>query len=439
MSSKSRKRSRTVADENRADCPFTVTMVSTPSYEERGDHAAKKRKRDSHAGPDDDRKELVQPSPFDPKGRFKTHQTMALAYTVEPRKRWLDMTRYNSFVLNNVKYFTDDYVYIANDATIERQKATNKDPERQGLLQSTDYWVAKILEVRALDEHHVYARVYWMYSPDELPPNTLDGKRLVSGRQPYHGQNELIASNHMDVINVVSVAMRAIVNQWVESDDEQVQETLYWRQAFDCRTSQLSSVDLACKCRTPANPDKTLVGCTNSDCEEWLHYDCLLHDVLMRAYEQLGTDKPHKSRESPVKMETDEKPPATLCSTTPTEIKGEKTHSPMAFKEGENGDSVPSVPVKQIDGITPKTTESPAPGTPANVNTAERLPRPSSVKKGRPKKSAESKPYEGLFDASLKLDDGPTAWQITDLRDVSGGDRTWTESAKCLLCGIKID
>lgn len=44
----------------------------------------------------------------------------------------------------------------------------------------------------------------------------------------------------MDVINVVSVAMRAVVNHWVESDDEQVQESLYWRQAFDCRTSQLS-------------------------------------------------------------------------------------------------------------------------------------------------------------------------------------------------------
>lgn len=186
-----------------------------------------------------------------------------------------------------------------------------------------------------------------------------------------------------------------------------------------------------------------MVGCTNSDCEEWLHYECLLDDVLMRVYEQLGTDKPHKPHkphESSVKLETDEKAPATLRSTTPAEIKGEETHSPVAVKKGENGDSVPSVPVKQIDGITPKTTESPAPGTPANVNAVEKPSRTSSVKRGRSKKSLESKPYEGLFEASLKLDDGPTAWQVTDLRkDVSGGDRTWTESAKCLFCGIKID
>ncbi|KAF4510571.1 hypothetical protein G6O67_002448 [Ophiocordyceps sinensis] len=432
MSSKSRKRSRAVAEENRADCPYTVTMVATPSYE---DPASKKRKRD---GLEDDKKELVQPSPFEPRGKFKTHQTMDLAYTVEPLKRWLDMTRYNSFVLNNVKYFNEDFVYIANDATIERQKST-KEPERQGLLQSTDYWVAKILEVRALDEHHVYARVYWMYSPDELPANTLDGKRVVSGRQPYHGQNELIASNHMDVINVVSVAMRAVVNQWVESDDEQVQDALYWRQAFDCRTSQLSSVELTCKCKTPANPDKTLVGCTKSGCEQWLHYECLEHDVLMRTFERLGKGKPHKSAEldgSAAKAARDDKLPAALRSTTPNNVKGEEPTQSAAIgvKAGENGDSVP---MKQIDGITPKTTESPMPGMP--MPAAEKLPRMSSGKKGRPRK-VESRPYEGLFEASLKLDDGPTMWRITDLRaKVSGGDRTWTERAQCLVCGTKID
>ncbi|KJZ76597.1 hypothetical protein HIM_03933 [Hirsutella minnesotensis 3608] len=432
MSSKSRKRSRAVTDENRADCPFTVTMVATPSYEK---HLPKRRKRD---GPDEDKKELVQQSPFDPRGKFKTHQTMDLAYTVEPRKRWLDMTRYNSFVLNNVKYYNEDFVYIANDATIERQKSTNKDSERQGLLQSTDYWVAKILEVRALDEHHVYARVYWMYSPDELPPNTLDGKKLVSGRQPYHGQNELIASNHMDVINVVSVAMRAVVNHWVESDDEQVQDALYWRQAFDCRTSQLSSVDLTCKCKTPANPDKMLVGCTNSDCEEWLHYDCVLHDVLMRVYERLGTDKPHRTEEtngSAAKVEKDDKQATSLRSTTPTDVKGEDKLPTIGVKDGENGDSLP---VKEVDGLTPKMTESPIPGTPNPV--PEKISRSSSVKKGRSKKSADTKPYEGLFEASLKLDEGPTVWRITDLRpNVSGGDRSWTERAVCLICNAKID
>lgn len=86
-------------------------------------------------------------------------------------------------------------MYVANEATIERQKAGN--PQAMGpIRKSDDDWVARILEIRAADEHHVYARVYWMYSPDELPSNTLDGKKTVHGRQPYHGKNELIASNH---------------------------------------------------------------------------------------------------------------------------------------------------------------------------------------------------------------------------------------------------
>jgi hypothetical protein len=44
----------------------------------------------------------------------------------------------------------------------------------------------------------------------------------------------------VDVINVSSVTMPAIVNQWIETNDDEIQDALYWRQAFDCRNSQLS-------------------------------------------------------------------------------------------------------------------------------------------------------------------------------------------------------
>lgn len=50
----------------------------------------------------------------------------------------------------------------------------------------------------------------------------------------------------MDVINVVSVAMKATVHHWIESDDDEVQDALYWRQAFNCRTSQVSVSDDEC-------------------------------------------------------------------------------------------------------------------------------------------------------------------------------------------------
>lgn len=98
--------------------------------------------------------------------------------------------------VNGSKYFSDNYIFVANEDTIERQKSFANKEQLGPRTKSNDDWVARILEIRASDEHHVYARVYWMYWPDELPQGTIDGKKVVQGRQPYHGQNELIASNH---------------------------------------------------------------------------------------------------------------------------------------------------------------------------------------------------------------------------------------------------
>ncbi|KAG5924955.1 hypothetical protein E4U61_004858 [Claviceps capensis] len=449
MSPKSRKRSRPISEENRADCPFSITTVAAPNHENRG-HISKKRERDGHThgtAAKSSKKELVQVSPFEPKGKFKSSQSMNLVYTVEPQKQWLEMTRYNSFVLNGFKYSHDEFVYVTNDTTIELQKATAKNADGGATLQSTDYWVARILEVRASDELHVYARVYWMYSPDEIPAGTSDGRKTIAGRQPYHGQNELLASNHMDVINVVSVAMKATVHHWIESDDDEVQDALYWRQAFNCRISQVSSVVLTCKCKTPANPDKTLVGCTNPKCGNWLHYECMLHDALMRVYERLGIDRPHKSekKEDPVVKlehihENDTEIKLPQQPLTPTETK-EQEHTPSDMNfEGIKVDSDAVRPAKARKGTPKAPTQTPTP-TPGPPNLpSQRSVKSISTKKSRGKKGGNERPYEGLFEASLRMTEGPMAWDITDLRpNIQGGDRTWTERAACLVCKHLID
>ena len=38
-----------------------------------------------------------------------------------------------------------------------------------------NFWVAKVLEIRALDSQHVYLRVFWLYWPSELP-----GGRMIA-------------------------------------------------------------------------------------------------------------------------------------------------------------------------------------------------------------------------------------------------------------------
>ncbi|KAK3366511.1 hypothetical protein B0H63DRAFT_536624 [Podospora didyma] len=82
--------------------------------------------------------------------------------------------------------------------------------------------------------HNVYTnvdtRVYWIYWPE----------KLAEGRQRYHRQDEVIASNHMDIINVLSLGLRAVVKQLYEKNDEDSQLPLYWRETLDIRTKKLT-------------------------------------------------------------------------------------------------------------------------------------------------------------------------------------------------------
>ncbi|KAL3952889.1 hypothetical protein ACCO45_012832 [Purpureocillium lilacinum] len=410
---------RMAKGKNRAQCPFSVVTVSSK----------RKRKRDTR----ETEQELLQRSPFQPKGRFLTNDTMDLAYIVEPHKRWSDMTRYNSFVLNSVKYYNEDFVYVATDRAIAQHKTSDGGSEHHGLLQLADCWVAKILEIRARDQHHVYARICWMYSPNDLPSKALDNNKLVSGRQAYHGQNELIASNHMDIIEAVSVVMRAQVRQWVESDDEAVQDSLYWRQAFDCRTSELSTVDLTCYCKMPANPDKILIGCSNPSCDQWLHYECLLHACLMSVYEQLGTDKPHKT-ELASKGQTVVNPQPDVQANIAA--KEADTTKPAA---GEKESEKPYSKLECTNGLTSQPAGTPDIATEVMEVAHDKLNQSEHIIESGRKERGNGAPYAGLFDAKLRLDRNHAVWEVADLRqNMPCGDREWELDVKCLVCGSTI-
>jgi hypothetical protein len=59
---------------------------------------------------------------------------------------------------------------------------------------------------------------------------------------------------------------------------------------------------------------------------------------------------------------------------------------------------------------------------------------------GRGRKKADAgaaRPYEGLFEANFKVDQD--MFEITDLREgIEGGDKTWMEEVKCLVCSTRI-
>ncbi|KAH7016045.1 BAH domain-containing protein [Microdochium trichocladiopsis] len=403
--------------ENVTECPFTVIHADPNEKEMK----TKRRRGGSEDRPAPPPKIHLQVSPFSPIGKFNAKDnTMDRHYQIAPFAKWMDMTRYNSFVLNGVKYHSEGFVFVANDNTIERQK--NPGESRQPRKKSDDDWVARILEIRAADEHHVYARVYWMYWPDELPAGTTEGKRVIKGRQPYHGNNELIASNHMDVINVVSVTASAIVHQWDETNEDEVQPALYWRQAFDVRTMDLSSAEERCRCNRPENPDKKLIGCTNEECRKWLHDECLIHEALLRTFARLGTNKPHKL--APVKDERD----------------NETDRQPLSPSEsGAPPTAELCIDVKPEEQVTVKMADV---GNVLPIITAERTgqaPEPKKRGRGRKSDAQEAKPYEGYFSAIIRSDASPPVVEITDLREeVTGGLKEWTEPLDCLVCGQQI-
>lgn len=53
----------------------------------------------------------------------------------------------------------------------------------------------------------------WLNRPEDLD----------TGRKPYHGKNELIPTNQMDVIDAFSVNGSVEVVHWDELDDESVE------------------------------------------------------------------------------------------------------------------------------------------------------------------------------------------------------------------------
>jgi hypothetical protein len=93
------------------------------------------------------------------------------------------------------------------------------------------------LEVRALDTEHVYVRVSWLNRPEDLK----------GGRQDYHGKNELVPTNQMDVINAQAVNGTFVLIHYDQLKDENRRsgsgkDIYFWRQTFNFTTRRLSVI-----------------------------------------------------------------------------------------------------------------------------------------------------------------------------------------------------
>ncbi|OBT70155.1 hypothetical protein VE03_00514 [Pseudogymnoascus sp. 23342-1-I1] len=226
-------------------------------------------------------------SNFYGKGQIK--EALNLRYNVEPGT-WSGMQRYAKCTLDGVDYRKNEFVYIRPPGL----ELDGDDDERK-------FWVAQILEIRATGPRHVYALVSWMYWPDQLVNAHVGAEKPMSLRRWYHGKHELVASNHLDIEEVTSMAGHAPVAQWLEEYDDKIQEGLYWRQTFHVITGSLSGIRKHCICKKYYNPDAVLVACPNKECDIWMHEECVVNGALTKAHNALPAKPEVKKKKKKAK------------------------------------------------------------------------------------------------------------------------------------------
>ncbi|KAH8676833.1 hypothetical protein BGZ60DRAFT_267120 [Tricladium varicosporioides] len=222
----------------------------------------------------------LQISPFKAKGASKPGE-LNQCYKVVPTEAWMNMRKYTNFVIQKETYKNNHFVFVRSEDTPPAIRASGSENLK-------DFWVARILQVRAVDSQHVYALVSWMYWADELPQPKIKSPDQVTpsgGKRTYHGSHELIASNYMEVLDVLSFAGKADVVQWFEEDDN-LHSKLYWRQTFCRQSGELSKIREHCICKGHFNPEVPMYICDNPQCNVWLHKPCLVDDILFKTYKK---------------------------------------------------------------------------------------------------------------------------------------------------------
>lgn len=211
---------------------------------------------------------------------------------------------YLTHSVGGVSYGKNDYVYVRPP-----------DVELVGDGDDMRFWVAHILEIRATSTSRVYALIAWMYRPDELLSAHMGTETPTSGRRWYHGKHELVASNHLEVLDVNSMAGHATVAQWFEDDDDNTQHAFYWRQTFNIMSKCLSvciypykqgnrvlifnwqqRIRKYCICENYYNPDFILVACPNEGCRLWMHEECIAKNAKATTYNALPANSENNRR-----------------------------------------------------------------------------------------------------------------------------------------------
>ncbi|MCJ1478924.1 hypothetical protein MMC13_007608 [Lambiella insularis] len=308
-----------------------------------------------------------------------------VAYMVRPGSLWDSMKKYKNFIVSEKQFGVNDFVYI-NNGQVAYGEETEDDKQ---------FWIARVLEVRASSPSAVYLRVYWMYWPSELP----------CGHEYYHGRYELVASNHMEIIDAMTVSGKAEVAHIVEDEDAVTVTGLYWRQKFDYRSGKVSALKRDCVCKAYHNPDKLLVHCVSSACGKWMHEDCLLKDALDKSWARLNGTTYSQTPCGTIQVSGDGKGQET------TEVTSKVTGSAARLEQGSG----------RRGGSSQNKIKRKSRGKKVGVEEPEW--------NGKLEAALELKPVEDDEEGSTEVTGNVI---ITDLREKDA--QPWKESLSCLFC-----
>ena len=183
----------------------------------------------------------------------------------------------------------------------------------------------------------------------------------------------------------------------------------------------------------PENPDKMLLRCPNDTCNTWLHEECLAHAAIVRTWERLGNNEPQSPwPESSRTGDDRQKEPKDL------EGSGVQKQTQPDFRAEEENERNAQKGVAELNNTAFDSGR-------ALRSHAARPSIPTSTKRKRSPRaerlvSDAYKPYLGLFKAVIQNSPPTPMAEIQDLRPgVVGGEKSWLEPLRCLVCDSAIE
>ncbi|KAI4202479.1 MAG: hypothetical protein LQ350_002562 [Teloschistes chrysophthalmus] len=149
--------------------------------------------------------------------------TMTPVISIQPESIWNALKKYRNFMMNGGHFSVHEYaMFLRRQPLLPKEPYT---PNSNGEIPC----IGRILEIRAKDPQHVYVRVYWLYRPEDLS----------EGRQMHHGKYELIATNHMEIVDALR-CMSLVEIIYLAHDIEPPQNRVYWRQHYNFMLQKFS-------------------------------------------------------------------------------------------------------------------------------------------------------------------------------------------------------